>query len=215
MATEESGADLRRWREAYRSTLAREAEGCPGQEALAALVLGELAGEQRERVADHVAACTRCADDYRLLIKLHSEASAGGVRTHRRWTLAAAAAVAVALAGSAALRLGVEEPRDDTLRGAGGAVRVVPIDGSSLSAAPREVGWEAEAGAVGYRVRLFDATGTLVWQSDPAPSVSRDMPAEVRSRLTPGGSYFWVVDVEGPAGPSRLGPFWFHLAKGG
>ena len=75
MAPERPDDDVAAWRRAYRSTLAAEPRGCPGDEALAALALGELDGDERARVADHVAPCVRCAGDYRLLAELHREAS--------------------------------------------------------------------------------------------------------------------------------------------
>ena len=207
--------DVAAWRRAYRSTLPGEPQGCPGDDALAALAVGDLSAEERVRVADHVAGCVRCSGDYRLLAEVHREAQAARPRRSPGPWLSIAAAAVVAVAVGVALRVGPSTPATDHLRGADPARAVTPAPDAKLAAPPAELAWGAEAGAVRYRVRLFDARAERVWESEPSPAASQPLPPEVRARLTPGSSYFWVVDVEGPGPGRRLGPFWFQLTNGG
>jgi len=206
--------DVASWRRAYRSTLTAAPGDCPGDEALAALALGELDGEARARVADHVVACARCADDVRLLGEMHREASRG--RT--RWPglrVAAAAAAVVAVAAGLLLHGRVPATDDDRLRGGDRPQAVAPLPDARLADAPAELAWRAAEGARAYRLRLFDARAEPVWESGLSAETSRPLPAEIRARLRPGASYFWIVDVQGPEPATRLGPFWFHLGGGG
>jgi hypothetical protein len=200
------------WRAAYRSTLAgAPGPGCPGQDALASLAVGDLPPGDRVRVADHVVACAACASDYRILAELHREASARA-RTRGSWRAAAVAAVVVAaLAG--VLAPGDKTPAldPDRPRGRPGTRAVTPAPDAALAAAPAELSWPAEPLALGYRVRLFDARAEPIWESPAAQTTSRPLPQDVRERLRAGGGYFWIVDVGAEAAPHRLGPFWFHL----
>lgn len=80
---------------------------CPTADTLAALASGELAGDDRLRVVDHLTACAACADDYRLASTLgpwSDRAHAATAATKDRaptatiwWSLAAAAAVVAAV----------------------------------------------------------------------------------------------------------------------
>jgi hypothetical protein len=214
MAPERTDDDVAAWRRAYRSTLAAEPAGCPGDDALAALATGELPEEERTRVADHVTRCPRCAQDYRLLAEVHAEAAVAPRRRRTPW-LSIAAAAAVAMAAGVALRVGPPASAPDGLRG-GEAVRAVtPAPDAKLAAAPAELAWGAEPGAQRYRVRLYDARAARLWESETAPATSRPLPPEVRARLVPGESYFWVVEAEGTGPARRLGPYWFQLTGGG
>jgi len=204
--------DVPAWRRAYRSTLAAEPAGCPGDDALAALATGELDDAERTRVADHVTRCARCTADYRLLVEVHEEAAASRRRRRNPW-LSIAAAAAVAVAAGVALRVG--PAGSDRLRGGEPSRAVAPAPDARLATPPAELTWGADPGAVRYRVRLFDARGERIWESEAAPATSRPLPPEVRARLLPGASYFWVVDVEGPGPARKLGPFWFQLSSGG
>jgi hypothetical protein len=214
MAPEDGGQDTGAWRRAYRSTLAPPS-GCPEDEVLAALVLDELQGEERLRVADHLTGCARCPERYRLLAELHQEARPAAHRPWRRGLWLTAAAAAAVIAAGAVVRLGWPDRPADELRGPEAARSIAPAPDAVLTAPPAELAWAAEPGAEGYRVRLFDARAERLWEGERTASTSQLLPAEVQRRLTPGAAYFWVVEVEGPADRRRLGPFWFQLKGGG
>ena len=198
------------WRAAYREGLPPLGEGCPGDEALAALVAGELAGAERALVADHVVACARCPAVVRTLRELHGEARRVEDAWRRRRTLPFAAAAALVIAAGVAFFTQRPVP-DEALRSPGGAAAVSPGADALIAAAPTELRWPSQPDASAYRVRLFDATAELVWEAPAVAAPPLELPAELAGRLRSGSSYFWVVEVEGSAARPRLGPYWFHL----
>jgi hypothetical protein len=216
---EKHDAELAAWRAAFSSGQEPAAPAeCPGDEALAALAIGELQGPERERAADHVVACQRCASDFRDLVLIHDEGRRiAAARARRTWAWGAAASLLLA-SGIAVLasRAGWLGPRgsagEDVLRsGPGDAALggVTPSPGARLDVAPAALAWKAQPGASSYRVRLFDARAELLWETEAATH-RVELPDQARARLTAGGAYFWVVDPAGPA-RRRLGPHWFSL----
>jgi len=182
---------------------------CPDAEALAALAIEDAPSDERQRLADHVVSCPACASDYRLLRELHEEAG----QKRRARSLSRTAWLVAGLAAAAALVLGVRpllRARVDGSRGTAAAVE--PADGAPLPSAPAELAWPAELGARAYRAQVFAGDGTPVWDAESSAQPRVAIPEDVRSRLRPGGSYYWTVRVEGPVQRRRLGPFWFQLA---
>lgn len=214
MADDPLGAgELSAWRQAYAAGRPAGGAPCPDDERLAALVTGELAGEERERIADHVVACRRCAEAYRTLVEVHAEAQRGSAaRWPRRWALAAGL---VLVAGLALLtwRAGPRAPgRDagDVLRSTAAGQGVVPAPGAVLASAPSVFRWPPLAGARS-RLRLFDAEAEPVWESAVETDGALALPEEVVGRMRAGASYYWVVESEAGAARRRLGPFWFEI----
>jgi hypothetical protein len=206
-------SDLGAWREAYRTGLEPTPRGCPGEEALADLVTGEIAEVTRARVADHLVRCARCADDYRTLSTLHREAARPA--SGRRWWIpalaaaAALAAVALLLPWAPGERGGAEGARPSPLRGRP-AVAVEPRDGAVLDAIPSRLTWSAQLAATGYVVRLYDASGARLWSaSSTAPTI--DLPDALPGTPGAAGEYYWTVEVQGTVVISKLGPYWFEV----
>jgi hypothetical protein len=209
------------WRDAYREIAEGGAgPGCLGDEAIASLVVGDAAPDDRARWASHVVRCSACAERYRLLGELHLEAGAGfdsarGGRSRIGWLAVAAALVALLGGGLFILLREPSTPADETvLRGE--AVAIGPADQAVLQRPPAELEWSGAPSArdaISQRVRLFDASGGLVWETvDVDPETSRvPLPEQVARRLAPGSSYFWIVDLEDGTRP-QLGPYWFRLA---
>ena len=208
----------------YRRTMSPGSSACPGDETLAALAVGELAGEERERVVDHLVGCRRCVESYQTLRELHREASqskpiAAPMTPGRgRWARSALAVAALALA---ALGLSywvgvvpISEPSDLAmqLRNSVAIEReITPVDGA-IGPAPLFLAWPPQVGATGYRVVLFDAAAESIWESDVSSEVRLSLPEAVVSALRAGESYFWVVRTRGLAERSELGPFWFEVS---
>ncbi len=195
---------LAAWRRAYAEGISAPGP-CPGEAALAALATGELEREERARIADHVVACRRCAADYRTLRDLHRQATldAGGdagsaavshplspPRRRRRFALALAAGVALAVGATFFWRLAPAPPARS-----GGVPALVssPQDRTRLPAAPSRFAWSAQPDADAYRVELYDADSTLIWESGELERPAADVPAAVAAGLERGRTYYWRV----------------------
>ncbi|MBZ0114132.1 MAG: hypothetical protein K8J08_16840 [Thermoanaerobaculia bacterium] len=213
-----------RWRSSYRPKA--PIGDCCDDEALVRGVLGEMALDERTRLADHLVTCRECAVRYRLAAELHAivevsdRPTAAPVRAIR-WGAVAALALAL-LAVAFAVRLWIPdsatlEPRSvDVVRGPSSAI-LMPPDGAVLRVAPETLVWPAPS--VGdYRVRLFDHQAEPIWETivevgGEEENGTVDLPAAVRGRLQSGAAYFWVIDGLGGAAGLRHGPSWFELQE--
>lgn len=206
--------DEDRLREAYRALQTPGTNACPADEDLAALALGELEPGRRDALADHVVACRRCAENAAILLETHREASDRKAKdsTRRRWIPLAAAAAAIAVIGLLIGRArgpapSVERGRAERIAG------LVPADGAELPEAPARFAWPPSERAEAYRLRIYRDSGDAVWTSAPTVVPSVELPGEARTRLAGGGAYYWVIEVEGSADVSRLGPFSFRVSS--
>lgn len=198
---------------AFRRLQTERTDACPSDDILAAFVLGDLAGQDRVRCADHVPTCRACAADYRALLEVHAQAS-GQLRPRapRRTIWIAAAIAALAVAGVLiAIRSG---RREEAFRGTtSAAASVEPADGATLAHAPSAFRWPTQRGAEGYRVKLFAPSGDALWEMDAQNADRVVLPEAARSRLETGKSYFWTVEVRLPLERQRLGPYSFTIAR--
>jgi hypothetical protein len=199
------------FRDAFRALQTEGSPSCPSDEDLASLVLGD-AGTRRDALADHVVSCRRCAESVGILYDTHREVSGPSPRAPaRRWLSVAAAAVALATLGVLLARRPDRLPSVD--RGAASrSGAVVPPDRAALPESPLRLQWPARSGAETYRVKLFRDSGELVWDSGSMTSVSADLPADARERVGT-GAYYWIVEIEGPLGKERSGPFSFRVGR--
>jgi hypothetical protein len=213
MTEPERGPDTADFQKAYHALQEKGSDSCPPPETLAALVTGDLAGEERKRSADHVIRCRACSDATQILLQTDAEAgSRPGVRGRRLIRYAGLAAAAVVAVVAVRLLL-PSRPGPSAERGPSTSARVEPTDGASLSEAPGGFGWPAEPDAESYRVKLFDDTGEPLWQSDPTRETRVTLPPSERARLKAGKAFFWNVEVEGRLEKKRLGPFRFRLSS--
>jgi len=198
---------------AFRRLQTGRTDACPSEATLAAFVLGDLSGEDRSRCADHIPSCRACTADYRALAEVHAQASEElRPRDRRRAAWVAAAVVALAVAG--ALIVARSGRREESFRGTTpAAASVEPADGAALARAPAALHWPAQRDAEGYRVKLFASSGDAIWEEDAPKGDRIDVPEAVRSRLEPGRSYFWTVEVRLPLERQRLGPYTFTLSR--
>jgi hypothetical protein len=206
----ESGGDrreLRAWRAAYLGSLPDRSGPCPSEEQLAELLLGETAAERRAVLGDHLVACRSCAEAYRTLAELDAAASARSrAADGRRRAIFGWAAAAAVLVGGSALMFDLSRARGGAVRGVREArVGIEPPHGAELREPPRRLAWTAREGAVSYRVVLFDAESTPLWESEPTSATEVALPEAARAQLAHGGVFYWRVRSSGESGP-RAGP---------
>jgi hypothetical protein len=199
-------ADDTRLRELYTASTRAGLPDHPGDEAWEALALGELATPEREQLFDHVTACAACADIYRGLKTLESEArafdpgvprsaAAPASRGRGAWYAGLAAAAVLVLAIALPFRT-TPDPPPDVVRGPVVSTPIALAPVGDLSSAPTDFRWTPLTGAARHRVELSGADGDLLWTSRDLEGTHTTWPAELR--LDP-GTYFWrVVTVPDP-----------------
>ena len=196
---------------AYRELQIPGSDQCPDADALAALAVGETPTGEREGLADHVVSCRRCSESYR-----SGADSRAGVPTRagaRSWHPGWIAAAAIALVAAGGVIVFRSARREEALRGSGRetAGSVAPADGAALANPPAVFRWPPQPQAEGYRVKLFASNGDTVWEGDAGAVHRLEVPEAAKSRLRPGQSHFWTVEVQMPLETQRLGPFSFTL----
>jgi anti-sigma factor RsiW len=158
----------------------------PGE--VAAYVDGAVEGPARRAIESHLAACAQCRSEV---------TEVGGVirsipraRRARVWFPAVAAAAAV-LIWWVAPAVDPAPPavihRDEAVT-ATSAPRLLP--GRSAGAAPMAT-WSPVPSADRYRVRLFDATGAVLWERETVDTIAI-VPDSVA--LKAGTPYYWKVE---------------------
>jgi hypothetical protein len=200
-------------REAYRELQATGSDACPTDEDLAALALGELEPARRDALADHVVGCRRCAESVGILLETHREASDRKAKDsrRRRWIPLAAAAAAIAVIGLLLARSPASSPSAER----GRAERVpglVPADGAELADPPARFAWPPSERAEAYRLKIYRDSGDAAWAGAATAAPFLELPPDARARLSAGGAYYWVIEVESSSGTSRLGPYSFRIA---
>lgn len=202
------------WRDSRRPS---DRLGCPDAAALARLLSGELPQAQADAVREHVAGCSACAVELRLLLAVDPEVSAladavavGERRVQRpqRHAWLAAAGIVLALGLGAVLVQPWLQPPDRVLRGVDvGALE--PSPGARLSTAPPRLRWPKVAGVERYHVQLFAEDGRTLWD-DEAVTTEIALPETLRASLNK-GSYLWQVQPR-EGGTPALGPYWFEIS---
>lgn len=181
-----------RLRSVYQSLVQRPAagrDGCPPPEELDALAARRGGEAARLATLNHAMACTECRRELDLL-RAVQRAAPEAVWRPRVLALAAMLTLAV----GAALIWRASRPGDaGLLRGNHSSVTLLqPAEGARVIQAPR-LAWRAVPDAVGYRVEVLDAAGTVV-ASGVGPDTTLQLPADA---LPPADSaYRWRVVAE-------------------
>jgi hypothetical protein len=193
----ESDDDLRA---AYRTLAAAPSKAHPDDAQWERWACGTLDGDERLRLADHVARCAECADVWRAVQALRASAPRARVLPFRprvAWGagLAAAAALALALvlpSGDGPTVSGVgSAPATHTLRSAGAEERPgLREPRGRLVAAPVALHWTPVSGARAYRVQLMGADGVPLWSGTETTRLEVAWPAGVAAAP---GRYYWQV----------------------
>ena len=132
------------------------------------------------------------------------------VERNRTWSGIGIAAVIVLAVGIWQLAPD-ETVIDNSVRGDDPAAEILPADNASLSVAPQEFRWTEVAGARRYKMKMYDGSATLLWESDWTDATKLTLPATAANQVTPGSSYFWTVELEGNGSRRSLGPYWFQV----
>ena len=165
---------------------------------VAAFLDGALPPPDRSRLAAHLVQCDACRDELIEMARLlHTRPQ------RRRWYVPVGAAAAVAAAAllllvwprpgnEVAVPPGYREPAVTT------AVAPIAIAPRGVITRPLNLVWSTVPRVDRYRLTLFDATGTVVWETQTTDTVA---PLPESMRLRPGASSLWKV--EAPTGWSR------------
>jgi hypothetical protein len=180
------------------TTPERDRSDCFSAEQLAEAASGQDL-PMRERAIDHAARCAACAEELRLALDLEPWARragrAVGPRSLPAW-LPVAAALLLALGAVLWVRTSRPPREAEPRRGMSETAPAVrPSDGESLAAAPEALSWQALPGARAYSVELFDAESTPIWSSGRLDAARAELPAEIRSKISAGGEFFWRITV--------------------
>lgn len=162
--------------------------GCPGADALVALVERRLPEARRVALLDHVMGCLACREDFDLVRAFVEQGEKLQPKRTPSWLPLAAAAVLAVGAGSVwlALRPGGEGPA----RGGGVGLELVAPSGAVSSAAARRLVWRAQPDAVRYDLEVLDGAGTVLHAAATTDTTAA-VPQSVA--LLPGIDYRWWV----------------------
>ena len=197
---------------------------CPSREELIEAGAAPPGAAARRHLANHVAECSDCARNYRLLAELGSWATqAGGGPIEVRRSGRRGGAPVLALAAGLAIAVGLgfwvwsrPDPQpSSSQRGVSeaGLRALDPPPGATLAAPPRRLSWQAPRSLAEYTVILYDAEGTVLWSSPELRASAVELPVDAQTRLQEGRKYFWQVVVEDAAGRKESGLFPFQLAE--
>jgi anti-sigma factor RsiW len=168
-----------------------ESDGHLPAHRIAAWADGTLAREERATIEAHLATCADCraeaADVSRIVRSLPMARTVG----RRTWIpAAAAAALALLWVGSRPLREpGLEQHREEAVTTTVAPRPIAPIDTVDRVTA---LVWSSVPGADRYRVRFFDAEGTVIWEGEDADTVAA-LPDSLALRA--GRPYYWRVEA--------------------
>jgi hypothetical protein len=220
-------SELESWRMAFREQRSARGSDCPDEESLVRLVLGEIHGTDRDRLANHFVQCRACGRDWQLLRQVHAEARQELARVRPRWRAGLAVAAGLAAIGLGAFlilqpeldsRTALTQEPTEVTRGTDDtdlSTAVTPSDGQDLAVPPASLSWPQSASSSGtFRVTVFNANLTPIWQSGPVQEAKVMLPEDVRARMAPGQVFLWSVEPQGSE-KSMLGPFKFQILAGG
>jgi anti-sigma factor RsiW len=158
---------------------------------VAAYVDGSVPDDMRAGIEDHLGSCARCRAEVAEVSRLVDTLPRPQWVGRSVWIGAAAAvaaAVLLALPRTPHTRTGSEH-RETAVTTTVGPRPVAPR--GTVESAPAFV-WSAVPYADGYRVRMFDSVGTVIWESESADTVARP-PASIVVRT--GRAYYWKVEA--------------------
>lgn len=191
-------------RAAYRDAAATRGAECPCADDLAALAAGSLDGAARERLLEHVAHCTACTDDLRLILP----ARPAPARRPAWIPLAAAAVLAVSVPLAVWWASRPEVPSAE-YREPAPASPLAPVaelaDGAALPRAAFVLRWKPVAGAARYDVIVADTTLAPLHEVRGTGATEVTVPA---AALPERGEVLWRVEAVMPDGRRHASPLY-------
>lgn len=185
-------------------------ETCLGEFDRIELVEGAVDGERRRYLLDHVSSCEPCRTEVAGLSRALAEPSIAdeiaqletaptpaivGIRSRRATGLVGLAAAAAVAFFLIARPSGTDETastvqhRGREFTEMGSPVVVAPVGPATR---PINLTWRGVPTADRYRVELFDATGTVLWEVQTNDTIAA-LPDSVA--LADGAPYFWKVEA--------------------
>lgn len=208
-------ADLSR---VYRDHLNRpgrvSSEPCPDIEALARCVMGELPRYDRDRIVEHAASCSACAEALKQILTLSDQtekasAELAAAEARRRpgalsnagplwkkpafWPVFAVSSGLVLILALIVLAPGYRNLPSTRSASGEGVVLLSPESGAELAKAGLVLRWQGLPKARSYRVELFDSSFRLIWRSGGLDGTESALPDEAVRKLIPGQRYYWAV----------------------
>jgi putative zinc finger protein len=158
---------------------------------IATYVDGNVTGEARASIDAHLAACAECRAEVAQVSQIVRTAPTARGVSRRIWIPAvAAAALALLWVGPRAFReSGTPEHRDDAVTATVAPRAIAPV---GVVDRATDLVWSSVPYANNYRVRLFDADGTVLWEREAADTV---VPIPDSIALRPQLLYYWRVEA--------------------
>ncbi|HEX6614816.1 MAG TPA: zf-HC2 domain-containing protein [Gemmatimonadales bacterium] len=157
-------------------------------EQVVGFIEGRLEPAERTRVEAHLADCAECTSEIVSVRRLARPAAASKRRLVSIVSAAAAAGLLLAVwTGYGGLRHGGTELRELPAPALEAPTPLAPLSTGTL---PVTFRWSPVAGADRYRISLFNAEGSVLWESEVAGSTAA-LPDSVR--LAPATQYLWQV----------------------
>jgi hypothetical protein len=189
-----------------------EPAACPAPEKIWDAVQGALPADEVREIVLHTAACSACAEDWRLAHTLQTEGAATAVAPPaplrfaprfnrlRNWGLAAAAALAVAFVGLHRFQK-PQPPTGSIYRGEQVTIRSQVAEGQTL---PRDrflLKWSAPAGAVAgttYAVEVSTEDLRVLSSAEGLKATEYQVPASALAGIPAGSRLLWKVETDLP-----------------
>lgn len=224
--------ELRRALDAEAARASRDSRGCPAAEVVGRLSRQEASRAERMAFAEHLLTCPDCAVEYRLarsLDGLEREASTcsgdprpaaprreeARIPSRLAWAAAAGLAMAIGLTATWLLYRRAESISSQERGTTESTAAVGPPDGATLADPPAELTWTAVGGAEQYRVVLYDAESTPIWEAAALRQPRAPLSDAVRTQLSRGGDFYWRVEARERAERLSSRLYRFSVRRGG
>lgn len=158
---------------------------------IAAFVDGSMTGEERASIDAHLSACPECRAEVVDVSRIVRTAPPARGVSPRLWIpAAAAAALALLWAAPRAMREdGAPQHREEAVTMTVAPRPIVPVGAVDTVSV---LVWSSVPYANSYRVRLFDADGTVMWEREASDTVAA-IPGSIA--LQPQRLYYWRVEA--------------------
>ena len=156
---------------------------------VAAYLDGIVDSHVRARLEDHLGACPECRDELVESSRIAARQSAPKITRARVWIPVAAAAVLLLVVRQQSHREQRPEHREAAVTTTVAPRALTPV---GLVGSVTTFVWSSVPRADAYRIRVFDADGTVIWDREMSDTLAI-LPASVS--FQPGRAYYWRVEA--------------------